>query len=192
MLIKIWPKGGYVPLTVSHLNLNSVWLDDFAKLSQISTYLSVHKFDILCLSETFLDSSILDDDPRLAIDGYNLIRFDHPSNSKKGGVCIYFKDHLPLVCRADLTNLHECLMCELRACNKRLFFTVIYRSPSQTLDQFSFFKQKWEETIVNNNKCSPFISLYVGDFNARNSDCGQMISETPTVLRLMSWLCSMV
>ena len=157
-------------LTVSHWNLNSVWVDDFAKLSQISAYLSVHKFDILCLSETFLDSSILDDDPRLAIDGYNLIRCDDPSNSRKGGVCIYFKDHLPLVRRPDLTILDEYLVCELRAGNKRLFFTVIYRSPSQTVDQFSVFKQKWEETIVNINNCSPFISLYVGDFNARNSD----------------------
>ena len=89
-------------LTVSHWNLNSVWVDDFALLSQILAYLSVHKFDILCFSETFLDSffllffflylfhmshifldsSILDDDPRLAIDGYNLIHCDHPSNSR--------------------------------------------------------------------------------------------------------------
>ena len=74
-------------LTVIHWNLNSVLVDDFVKLSQISAYLSVHKLDILCLSETFLDFSILDDDPRLAIDGYNLIRCDHPSNSRKGGVC---------------------------------------------------------------------------------------------------------
>ena len=57
----------------------------------------------------------------------------------------------------------ECLVCELRAGNKRLFF-------SQTVDQFSVFKQKWQETIVNINNCSPFIFLYVGDFNARNSD----------------------
>ena len=43
----------------------------------------IRKFDIFCLSETFLDSSISDDDPRLAIDGYRIIRCDQPSNTKK-------------------------------------------------------------------------------------------------------------
>ena len=73
-------------LTICHWNLNSVWVEDFAKLAQISAFLNVHKFDIFCLSETFLDSSILNDDPRLAIDGYNLIHCDNPTDTKKGGV----------------------------------------------------------------------------------------------------------
>ena len=32
----------------------------------------------------------------LEIDGYNLIRADHPNNTKRGGVCIYYKESLPV------------------------------------------------------------------------------------------------
>ena len=67
-------------LTVCHCNLNSIWLVNFLKLRLLEGYLAVHKFDIICLSETFLDSSISDDDPGLALDGYNLLCCDHRSN----------------------------------------------------------------------------------------------------------------
>ena len=32
------------------------------------------------------------------------------------------------------------------------------------------FRQRWEETIININGCSPTIAIYIGDFNARNSE----------------------
>ena len=44
-----------------------------------------------CISETFLNSSIQTNDDRISIDGYNLIRADHPSDLKEGGVGIYYK-----------------------------------------------------------------------------------------------------
>ena len=48
-------------------------------------------FDIICLSETFLNSSLDSEDDRLKLEGYKLIRSDHPSDSKKGGVCVYYR-----------------------------------------------------------------------------------------------------
>ena len=39
----------------------------------------------------------MSEDDRLKIKGYNLIRSDHSSVSKKGGVCVYYKEHIPLV-----------------------------------------------------------------------------------------------
>ena len=35
---------------------------------------SLHSFDIICLSETYLDSSTLSHDPNLDVQGYELIR----------------------------------------------------------------------------------------------------------------------
>ena len=46
-------------------------------------------FDIICISETYLDSVIYD--KTIETTGYNLIRADHPNNQKRGGVCLYFK-----------------------------------------------------------------------------------------------------
>ena len=54
----------------------------------IEAYIATNNFDIVCLSETFLDSIISNDDKRIKIGGYLLLRVDHPSNTKKGGVCI--------------------------------------------------------------------------------------------------------
>ena len=44
-------------------------------------------------------------DDRFKIEGYNLIRSDHPSGSKKDGVVIYFMEHIPLVRRNNLCTL---------------------------------------------------------------------------------------
>ena len=46
------------------------------------------------MSETYLDSSIPDN--LTDIRGYNLVRADHPDNIKRGGVCIYYKESLPV------------------------------------------------------------------------------------------------
>ena len=60
-----------------------------------------HKFDIICLSETYLDSTTPDDDDKLQIPRYTLIRSEHPSNTKLGRVCIYYKSSLPLQARSQ-------------------------------------------------------------------------------------------
>ena len=76
-------------LKVCYWNLNSLQAHNFAKVSSLRAYNTLHKFDIICLSETYLDSSISSNDPELLLDGYELIRADHPMNLKRGGVCIY-------------------------------------------------------------------------------------------------------
>ena len=65
-------------LSICHWHFNSIATHNFAKLVLLKAYNLSHKFDIICLSETFLDSSILDNDSNLQIPGYNLMRSDHP------------------------------------------------------------------------------------------------------------------
>ena len=50
---------------------------------------------IILISQTYLDTST-PDDSNLEISGYPLVRSVHPSNNKRGGVCIYYKSFLPL------------------------------------------------------------------------------------------------
>ena len=82
--------------SICHWNLNSLIAHSFAKVSLLTAYLSVNKFDIVCLSETFLNSKILTDDENLQVPGYNIARADHPSNINRGGLCVYYKTSLPL------------------------------------------------------------------------------------------------
>ena len=66
--------------------MNSISAHNYAKLSLLRAYLAFHKFDMICLSETCLNSSNLPNVETLEISGYNLVRSDHPRNSKRGGV----------------------------------------------------------------------------------------------------------
>ena len=93
--------------SICHWNL-SVSAYNYTKLSSLKAFIAVHKFDIICLSETYLDSSIAPDDDNLEISGYSLVRSDHPSNNKRGGVCVYYKNFLPLRV-LDIQYLHECI-----------------------------------------------------------------------------------
>ena len=63
-------------------NLNSVSPHNYIKLSLLRAYISTHKFDVICISETYLSSDISTVDQNLEIVGYTLIRADHPSNTK--------------------------------------------------------------------------------------------------------------
>ena len=85
-------------LSVCHWNLNSITKDNFVKIPLLQAYLTTHKFDILRLSETYLDSTFLHDDPRLNLDGYSLLGVYYPFNISgvefvRGGVCIFYKNY---------------------------------------------------------------------------------------------------
>ena len=126
--------------------------------------MSVHKFDIICLSETYLDSSI--DDVSLEISGYYLIRSDHPSNKKRGGICIYYKKFLPLKI-TGVRLLEECIAFDLIIRNKLCSFVVLYRSPSQSQDDFAIFSDNFEMTLDLASKKNPYFFVVLGDFNAK-------------------------
>ena len=71
---------------ICHLNVNSITTHSFYKASLLKTYITIYNYDITCLSEIYLDSSILSDDNNLRIPGYDRIRTGHPSDSKQRGV----------------------------------------------------------------------------------------------------------
>ena len=128
------PKKSSV-IKFCHWNLNGLAAHDFLKVSLIEAFITTHNFDIICLSETFLDSTVSQDDENIMINGYSLLRADHPSNSKRGGVCLYFKEHLPLIRRNDLSILQECLVTEIIVGNEKCFFTCLYGSQNQNHEE---------------------------------------------------------
>ena len=135
----------------------------------LNFYIAIHKFDRICPSETYLDSSTTSDDDNLTISGYNLIRSDHPSNNKRGGVCICYKNFLPLRV-LGIQYLQEYINFELNIGGKICNFISLYRSPSQTQDKFEKFINNLElnlETLCQNN---PFLIVLIGDLNAKSKN----------------------
>ena len=97
--------------------------------------------DFICISETFFDSSFKSDHKGLMLDGYNLIWSDHPSNTKRGGVCIYYKESLA-VRLVDITSLLECLVCEVTIQNKKGYIAVGLLAKAVLNLNFSFLVLK--------------------------------------------------
>ena len=160
-------------LSICHWNLNSISAHNYVKLSLLRAYLAFHNFDIICLSETYLNSSNLPDDETLEIPGYNLVRSDHPLNSKHGGVCIYYKNYLPL--RIITVNyLYECINFEIMIGNKIYNFITLYRSPSQNQDNFQAFIDNLEMNLETLAQINPYLMVFLGDFNAKSKHwCSQ-------------------
>ena len=87
-----------------HWNLNNIAAHNFAKLVLLKAYNSVHKFNIICLSETYLYSNILPDDSNLEIAGYTLVH-------------------------SDINYLNEHVRFEIMVGGKLCNFIALYRSP---------------------------------------------------------------
>ena len=99
--------------------------------------------DIMCLSETYLDSTIQSNNDNLEILRYDLVRSDHPSNNKRGGVCIYYKASLPHRV-IEICFLQEYIIFEMMIDGKQCNFVALYRSASQDQDEFDFFSKNLE------------------------------------------------
>ena len=64
-------------------NVNSLAAHDYKKVSLLDAYNAIHHYDLICASETYLDSSISNDKKDISVKGYSLVRADHLSNTKR-------------------------------------------------------------------------------------------------------------
>ena len=124
--------------SIYHWNETSLTAHNYLKVSQLQTFNFVHKFDILCISKTHLDSSVSKDGNALPIEGYSVIREDHPSNTKRRGVCIYYNNELSVRHISNI-RLPECLACQTVIGKKKEYVITFYRYPSQNQGEFQHF-----------------------------------------------------
>ena len=68
---------------------------------------------------------------------------DHPSNSKRGGVCIYHKNSIPLRV-LDIYYLQDCINFEIRFGDKLCNFISLNRSSNQSNETFNTFANDLE------------------------------------------------
>ena len=99
--------------------------------------------------------------------GYALIQADRPSNVKQGGLCVYYKNHLPLKL-PNINYLQECITFELSTKNKFCIIAALYRSPSQSYSEFTNFTTSLELMLQALASKNPVLSLVLVNFNAKN------------------------
>ena len=154
-------------------DLNGLGAHDFLKMPLIEAFITTHNFDIICLSETFLDSSLDISDTTININGYSLLRAVHLSNTKRGGVRMYYKNYLPIIRRTDLSDLQEITemieIAEVTVDKGRCFLTFLYRSSSQNDDKPETFCSGLTFLLNKINKSQPSCLVLLGHFNAKQS-----------------------
>ena len=158
-------------LKFGHWNLNSLLTRNKSKITLIEALQAAENFDLFGISETFLNDKTEINDLEIHGFSHTPIRADCPdaNNHPKGGVCLYYRQHVPLKHRKDLQLLDETIIVEIKLDrNKKLFFILSYRSPSQDNAQTKNYFKKMEKIILNVKKENPAIIVLAGDLNARS------------------------
>ena len=152
-------------------NLNSLLARERCKIGQIEAIQSCSSFDLFGCCETWLNDKTAEDDTEIA--GFFKVPFraDSPvaNAHPRGGVCLFYRENVPIRQRKDLQLLPECIVAEITLTNRaKMFFVLAYRSPSQSSEELKVFMTKLAKMTEVMNKEKPCLIAYTGDFNARS------------------------
>ena len=76
-------RNSWFNFSICHWNLNSLIAYNFQKVNLLEAYNTVNELNMICLSGCFLESSIQTENNNLEINGYKMVRADHPNILKK-------------------------------------------------------------------------------------------------------------
>ena len=129
----------------------------------------MHKFDIICISESHLNSETLSSNYNLNIPGYNMYCAD-PFGNRREEVCIYYKETL-LIKMLNINFLQEHICFDLKIGNKccTIVSMSIYRLSSRSTNEFEIFLNNSNLTLESVAQKNPFLTVVISDFNARSS-----------------------
>ena len=149
-------------------NLDSIPARDFARIPLIETFQATYNFDIFGVCESLLNEDIVNDD--IVISGFSPepFRADKPANIRNGGVCLYFKENLPIKERCDLETLPETIVAEIKLNRKKIFFVLSYCHPNLSSADFDEYVKSLEYIYECINKENPALTIISGDFNSRS------------------------
>ena len=105
-----------------HWNVNS--LSPYNKLLMLEAYNIARRYDVIYISESYLDSPVPLDDNSLSLNGYNLSRTDHPDNVTRG-VCIYCRENLSLRIISS-SYFDHCLLREVTCQNQNGYILLLF------------------------------------------------------------------
>ena len=146
-------------------NVNSLAKNNFQRTRLIEAPNTLFNYDLISICETSLNDSV--DLPETLINDYTFVSANNPANVRHGGVGLFFKNSLPVKVRNDL-SFDESVVIELKFGRKKIFFTVLYRSPAVNYNppKFQAFLSNLKKLHSNIQGENPFATFFVSDFNA--------------------------
>ena len=117
---------------------------------------------------------------------------NNPANTRHGGVGLFYKNSLPVIARNDLT-FNESVVVELKFGRKKVFFTVLYRSPAfdHNSPNFQDFLSNFRNLYAKIKAENPFTVFFTGDFNVHSQfwwPDGDTTPEGPEIEDLITCL----
>ena len=148
-------------------NLNSLATNNFERVQLIEAHNTIFNYDLISICETSLNDSLIAKVPEL--NGYTFEPVNHANNMSHGGVGLFYKNSLPVVIRRDL-SFDECLVIELKFGRKKVFFSVLYRSPAykHNSPEFQTFLLDFRNLHSKIRDENPFAMFFTGDFNGHS------------------------
>ena len=110
---------------------------------------------------------------------------NHPSNVKRGCVCIFYKETLG-VRVVSLSNVcySECIICEVSIQNNESYIGVVCRSRSQDANEFQKFLSNFKINVSNTTANNALFIIILGDCNAGSSP-DELMTKPEVDLRLL-------
>ena len=148
-------------------NVNLLAKEEFQRVRLIEAHNSIFNYDMISICETSLNDSVVL--PEYLLNDYTSVPANNPANTRRGGVGLFYKNSLPVMIRNDL-SFNESIVVELKFGRKKIFFTVLYRSPASdhTSLEFQAFMSNFENLYLNIKVGNPFATFFRGDFNAHS------------------------
>ena len=160
-----------------------------SKVNEVYYNLSDSEFDIVCITESWLDSSV--DDNEFMPPNFDVFRTDRDfvhTGRRRGGGVILAVNRTYAATNVDLSacNLNyfiDIVGCKLNLGSNMLYIIVIYIPPDVTVPDFESFFEYLENLILN----YPNI-LLIGDFNSASFSSGVRDSKSDIIRNMMSFL----
>ena len=148
-------------------NVNSIAKDNFHRVRLIEAHNSLFNYHLISICKTSLNDSIKL--PDILLTDYTFVHSKNPANTRHGGVGLFYKNSLPVKIRYDLC-FDESIVVELKFGRKKIFFTVLYRSPASnyTSPEFMAFLSNVSNLYTKINNENPYASFFTGDFNGHS------------------------
>ena len=134
---------------------------------------TVEKFDVIALTETWLNMSDKDFETEVHIQGYNLFHKDRVGR-RGGGVALYVRDSLQsyTVSSVKADNNQESLWVEIREGNEKLLVGLAYRPPNLSREDTLPLLDEIRRACTHRRVC------IMGDFNFRAIDWELMVGNS--------------
>ena len=148
-------------------NLNSIAKDNFQRANLIEAHNSLFKYGLITICETGLNDSV--ELPEPLLNEYIFVPANNPANKRHGSVGIFYRNSLPIIVRNEL-SFDESIVIELKFCRKKIFFTVLYRSPANDHNSpvFQAFLSNFRNLYTKIKAENPFTTFFTGDINSHS------------------------